>query len=137
MTTLPETEELERENVRRRHAVRLIEEGEEGTAIERLPGGVYGFTYAPAENLVPVFRKRGGQSFEIHRLADGEVRIVGFVTAGDAREIAAGNPGAEIRLYPEPYGNAAGITALPLHAIATSRRGPSREQGNYLSLRLA
>src|SRR5919198_4598927 len=42
------------------------------------PGGVYGFTYSPALPNAPLFAERRFRCYETHKLADGEVFIVGF-----------------------------------------------------------
>ena len=41
-------DEQQREQLRAEHKLRPVKSEEEGTAITKLPNGVYGFTYAPA-----------------------------------------------------------------------------------------
>ena len=75
--------EITREDLRRDHRVRLVTTEEEGCALDRLPAGTYGWTYAPASES-PLFSKQGFQSFEMHRAQDGTGYLVGYVTDSDA-----------------------------------------------------
>ena len=45
----------DQEQLRAAHGVRLVTETEEGTGVDRLPGGVYGFTYSPGLPNAPLF----------------------------------------------------------------------------------
>ncbi|HEV2689415.1 MAG TPA: hypothetical protein VGV35_12705, partial [Bryobacteraceae bacterium] len=66
---------LTHETLRARHQVRPLRPEEEGFAVERLAPGVYGFTYAPGQDEVPIFAHASYHSFEIHKLADQTVYI--------------------------------------------------------------
>ena len=54
----------EQEALRAAHGVRLVSGGEEGTGLNALPGGLYGFTYSPGLASAPLFAP-GGQSTQM------------------------------------------------------------------------
>lgn len=131
----PEPEEPEElKQLRLAHGVRLVTPEEEGNSTLKLPGGVYGFTYAPALEEVPLFRKRLYRSFEVHKLPDGEEHVVGYVTAPEAEKIESGADYVEIKLYPEPYEDAVRLVSIPVDRMLNTRRATSRDEGNYLKL---
>ena len=117
------------EELRRRHGVRALGAEEEGCAIARLPAGVYGFTYSPGQPEVPVFAKKDYQAFEIHKAADGTEYVVGFVTQKEASDLAAGNEGAAIRMFPDPWEGSQTLVRVDASRIVPPRRMP-RENGN-------
>src|SRR5579871_550810 len=121
--------------LRLHHQVALISEAEEGYTLPQISRGAYGFTYAPGQESIPVYRKKGFQSFEVHRLPDGSHRLVGFVSPGQAEQIARGVRNIEIHLYPEPWGDADRLVHLLFGEILLSKKGPSRSDGNPLDLR--
>src|SRR6185436_6777088 len=45
----------DQELLREAHQVRVVSEAEEGTGVNALPGGVYGFTYSPGLPSAPLF----------------------------------------------------------------------------------
>src|SRR5918998_1097232 len=69
----------DQEALRAVHQVRLVGDREEGTGVNALPPGVYGFTYSPGLPNAPLFAVRRYRSYEIHKLASGDVFIIGFV----------------------------------------------------------
>ena len=121
------------EQLRIRHKVRPLESDEEGFATGRLPNGVYGFTYAPAQDQVPLFANKTWHSFEIHKLGDGTEHLVGFVTAAEAETVRKGLA-AEIELLPDPWEQARELVSIPLSRATPSKKGPSRDGGNGLKI---
>src|SRR3954462_7667819 len=69
---------LDQQTLRVTHGVRLVSGSEEGTGVNALPGGVYGFTYSPALPNAPLFAERRFRSYETHKLASGEIFVIGF-----------------------------------------------------------
>jgi hypothetical protein len=122
--------------LREEHGVRLLTEQEEGFGLAGVPQGVYGFAYAPGADEIPLFRNKTFQSFEVHKLTSGAELLIGFVTPKEAIDIEMGNKTAEIRLYPEPSAEATRLVSVNLVAIVANKKGPSRTEGNSLSLRL-
>ena len=120
------------EEMRALHEVRLVDEKDEGADVARLPGGVYGFTYSPL-HATPMFRKKATQSFEVHKLPDDSVHLIGFLTEGEASRVSVSSGHLEVRLYPEPREEAFTATSIPVSQIRSSS-GPSRSDGNALLL---
>ena len=116
------------------HRVTLIGESQEGSSVAQLAGGVCGFTYAPQE-AAPLFGKKMYHNFEIHKLHDGSLHLVGFVTEAEALQLEAGGAMA-FNLYPDPYAQAVNAVSVPV-ARVTKTRGPARDFGNALHLQLA
>jgi hypothetical protein len=117
------TGEAAREALRREHGVRLVESGEEGTAAQALPRGVYGFTGSPAL-ASPLFSARRARNFEVHHLASGTVALVGFVTTADAAQLMRGATHAPVAVtvHPDATGEATSIVSLPYDRIAHHRQ---------------
>lgn|SRR5689334_20979564 len=132
---MPDTRVNDLEQLRAAHRVRLVQDAEEGFAADHQPNGVYGFTYAPAEAAIPLFLKKSWHSFEIHKLEDGEIHLVGFVTGTEAETIRKGLQG-EVTLFPDPWEASQELVSVPLSRALPSKKGPSREGGNGLKIAL-
>ncbi|HYL77240.1 MAG TPA: hypothetical protein VEU96_23705 [Bryobacteraceae bacterium] len=131
------TQSLTPEALRVRHQVRPLQPDEEGFSVTRLPVGVYGFAYAPGQDEVPVFAGHSYHSFEIHKLADGVVFLLGFVTADEARELEAGQSGAAVTLYPAPWEDSQVLVSVPASRIVAPKKLLRREDGNPFHFALA
>jgi len=123
------TQELER--IRSAHRLRALTDSESGSGVNRLPKGVYGFTYSPAEENFPLFNDRDLRSFEGHKLEDGSIFLLGFLTPEDKASFEKG-AGPTIHLFPEPKGNAVQLVRVPLarivrHAENSVRKGTGLE----------
>ena len=108
----------------------------EGSPLASLPDHVYGFTYSPLNESTPLFATRSIQSFEVHRLAERTVRLLGFVKPAEAAALAKGDEDLDVQLYPEPHGDAASLVQVPLERILKARP-VSRIDGNFMPLHLA
>src|SRR5258705_4702336 len=101
---------LDQEALRVTHGVRIVSAAEEGTGVNSLPGGVYGFTYSPALPNAPLFAERRFRSYETHKVASGEVFVIGFADVASAAALES--PGGEktlgIKPEPGPPANAPG-----------------------------
>ena len=129
------TTEHDRAELRASHKVRPVETSEEGTAAHRLPAGVYGFTGSPQESSVPLFSRRSWHSFEMHKLADGSLHMVGYFSPKDAHLIRSGEHVA-VTLFPDPWEDAGELISVAMARVVPSKQGPSRECGNGLPLEL-
>ena len=129
---MPETTIKDLEQLRAQNGLRALEIAEEGSAAERLPNGIYGYTYSPSE-AVPLFAKKTWHSFEVHKLADGSRYLVGFVTRKEAASIRSGAQ-AEITLFPDPWEDATELVSVPFDRAIPAKKGPSREGGNGLKV---
>ena len=109
------TQELER--IRSAQRLRALTDSESGSGVNRLPKGVYGFTYSPAEENFPLFNDRDLRSFEGHKLEDGSIFLLGFLTPEDKASFEKAGAGPTIHLFPEPKGNAVQLVRVPLARI--------------------
>jgi hypothetical protein len=112
----------EQEALRDVHDVRLIAPAEEGFGVDALPGGVYGFTYSPALVNAPLFAVRRYRSYETHKIATGEVFVVGFTTAEAARQFSSSDADVSIQLQAEPEAAASTLVAIPYSRIRQHRQ---------------
>jgi hypothetical protein len=123
------------EELRSKNNVRLVTDDESGTGIDRLPGGVYGFTYSPAEDNFPLFKNKALRSYEAHKLADGSAVLLGFVAQGDSLKMETGRESVAVRLFPEPQEEAGVLASIPLGRIL-SHEEHSQRGGKGLELEL-
>ncbi len=126
-------EHSSREEFRNRHGVRLIDKQDEGLGIHRVPAGTYGWTCAPLTES-PLFAAPVFHSFEIHKAADGSEYVLGFVTRAEAAAVNSGAAGLEIKLFPEPSGDATELICLPVDRAHGKARQPSRSGGNWIGV---
>lgn len=137
MTAAVVSPERTREQFRTEHNVRLIRPEEEGDGFNRLPPGVYGFTYAPATET-PVFERRSYHSFEVHKLADGAGRLIGCCSSEDAEKLRDARASSfEMILFPESWEQATTLVSIPLDWVAASLYKPVRRDGNGVPLHLS
>ena len=122
-------EENERAALRAKHQVRTLTDLEDGTGLHRLPHGVYGFTYAPGPKDTPLFQTSRPQAFEMHKLADGTVVLVGYVTGELAARIESDRQPLEVRLFPAPRDEANTLVSLPLARLIRYREFSTRDGG--------
>jgi hypothetical protein len=127
---------VDREALRAQRKLRLVNGMETGSAAEDCPGGVYGFTCSPNTEGAPVFPTHPFQSFEVHKLSDRSVHLVGFMSEEDARALDSASEPVEVKLYPEPFGEAQKMVSVPRERIYRPRPS-SREQGNWMPFVLA
>ena len=108
----------EQEMLRISNKVKLIDEVLEGTGIDALPGGIYGFTFSPALHNSPLFRAKHFRSYEIHKLDDGFVCLIGFVQIVDATRFKDTKETFDILIQPEPEPNSDVLLAIPYSCIS-------------------
>lgn len=115
----PLTADVERafEEIRASHGLRPLTEEESGSGVDQLPNGVYGFTYSPALENFPLFRGRDLRSYEGHKLADGSVLLLGFLTAEEKNVLDTTSESAIIHLFPEPKGDATDLVIVPMSRV--------------------
>lgn len=99
----------DQEALRATHQVRPVNPEEEGTGVNGLPGGVYGFTYSPGLTNAPLFAVRRYRSYETHKLPSGEVFVIGFAKPDVARALSTTNEEMTLQIHPQPE---AGYDAL-------------------------
>jgi hypothetical protein len=128
----PEASEIRA--LRAANRVELVDRADEGKGIVNAPNGVYGFTFSPHQES-PIFRKRMHESFEVHKLKDGSVYLVGFVTNGEAEDLSAQDKYVDITLYPDQWEDSTNLVCIERERVLRGK-GPARSEGNPLYLEL-
>jgi hypothetical protein len=123
---------VDQEEIRAAHRVRLVSEREEGTGVNALPGGVYGFTYSPGLPNAPLFAVRRFRSYETHKLADGDVFVIAYAGAEVARQIADATDETTLRVHPEPDGERSVLVKIPYVRIRQHRQYAAPNQDGFL-----
>ena len=109
------------EALRAANGVRLVSSVEEGTGVNALPSGVYGFTYSPALPNAPLFAVRRFRSYETHKLANGEIFVIGFATADAAVRLKSEGEEITAQIQPEPDGESTVLVAIPYARVRHHR----------------
>jgi hypothetical protein len=112
----------DQETLRTVHQVRLVEAAEEGTGINALPAGVYGFTYSPGLPNAPLFAVRRYRSYELHKLASGDIFIIGFTTRDAVNLLSSALTDVTVQVQPEPEGDANVLVTVPYSRIRQHRQ---------------
>src|SRR4026207_2339656 len=97
---------LDQQALRRAPGGGSVAAAEEGMGVNALPGGVYGFTYSPALPNAPLFAERRFRSYETHKLADGEIFVIGCADGGTAAALELNNSEQTLVIQPEPDASA-------------------------------
>ena len=119
------------ETLRETHEVRLVTAAEEGGGVNALPAGVYGFTYSPALDNAPLFTTRRYRSYETHKLAGGEVLVVGFASARDAEQLVSAPGEITIVIQPEPDEHASALVTIPYARMRHHRQYAAPNQHGF------
>ncbi|HXH06512.1 MAG TPA: hypothetical protein VNI83_07960 [Vicinamibacterales bacterium] len=118
-----------REALRAAHQVRPLTREEEGTGIDRLPAGVFGFTHALGVDDAPLFARRPALSFEVHRL-EGRALLVAFAARGDAARIRTSREAVHVMIYPAAHDDAPELVTIDWARLHLVRRSAvPREHG--------
>jgi hypothetical protein len=117
--------------LRQEHQVRLVAPAEEGSGVNALPGGVYGFTYSPALPNAPLFADRRYRSYETHKLAAGEIFVIGFASPEDAGRIAASTEDITIRIQPQPEEGCTTLVKIPYARMRQHRQYAAPNQHGF------
>jgi hypothetical protein len=121
----------DQETLRVVHQVRLVKDAEEGTGVNVLPNGTYGFTYSPGLPNAPLFAVRRYRSFETHKLASGDVFIIGFVTREAGTALSSTLTDVTVQLQPEPEGSADVLVTIPYSRIKQHRQYAAPNQHGF------
>jgi hypothetical protein len=128
-TETPVTDE--QQMLRTVHGVRPVSGDEEGSGVNALPGGVFGYTYSPALANAPLFAVRRYRTYETHKLASGEVFIVGFATLDDAARLESAVEDTTIRMQPQPEDDATTLITIPYSRIRQHRQYAAPNQHGF------
>lgn len=121
----------ERESLRRRHGVRLVQGDEVGDILKYARGGIYGFTYAPQVLDCGLFAQNPYLSYEMHKLEDDSIQLLAAVTPEMKAKIESSREPVEIEIYPDAYRTASELIALPYERLR-QLKAPNREEGNKI-----
>lgn len=122
---------VDQEALRRTHNVRVVSAAEEGMGVNALPGGVYGFTYSPALPNAPLFAERRFRSYETHKLADGEVFVIGFAPVEAAAALESTSGEQTLVIQPEPEGAASILVKVPYSRMRHHRQYAAPNQHGF------
>ena len=120
----------EQDALRGTNKVRLVSEAEEGTGVNALPVGVYGFTYSPGLTSAPLFAVRRYRSFEIHK-TPADTLIIAFATADDAGRLASNPEEITVRLQPQPEDGREALVQVPYARIKHHRQYAAPNQHGF------
>ena len=123
---------IDQEAVRVSHGVRVVADREEGTGVNALPGGVYGYTYSPGLPNAPLFAGRRFRSYETHKLANGEVFVIAYTDADTAQQIEHSAADVTVRVQAEPQEDAAVLVRIPYARIRQHRQYAAPNQDGFL-----
>jgi hypothetical protein len=120
------------ERLRQESGLRALTKEESGSGVNRLPAGVYGFTYSPCEDNFPLFDQRDVRSYESHKLPNGAIFLLGFLTPAEKAALEKTQEKSLVHLFPEPKGAADQMVRVPLarvvsHAESSQRKGTGLE----------
>jgi hypothetical protein len=119
------------EALRGEHQVRLVDSKEEGCGVNVLPNGVYGFTYSPGLPNSPLFATRRYRSYETHKLANGEIVLVGFTAPDVAAQIESAQSEITIQVQPEPDATSTTLVQVPYSRIRRHRQYAAPNQHGF------
>lgn len=113
------TQDIQRavDEIRSAHQLRPLTEDESGDGVDNLPRGVYGFTYSPALENFPLFQARDLRCYEGHKLADGSVVLLGFLTAEEKQKLENATENTTIHLFAEPTGDVDELVSVPMSRV--------------------
>jgi hypothetical protein len=122
---------VDQEALRVAHQVRVVADAEEGTGVNALPGGVYGYTYAPGLANAPLFAVRRYRSFETHKLPSGEVFVIGFATPETARALSTATGELTVQVHAQPEGTHDTLVTIPYSRIERHRQYAAPNQQGF------
>src|SRR5688572_16890976 len=121
----------DQELLRVAHQVRVVADDEEGNAVNRLPEGVFGFTYSPGLPNAPLFAVRRYRSYETHKLPSGDVFVIGFAKADVSRALSTASQEMTLQIHPQPEGEYQTLVTIPYSRIRHHRQYAAPNQDGF------
>lgn len=121
----------DQELLRDAHQVRAVSDAEEGTGVNALPGGVYGFTYSPGLPNAPLFAIRRYRTYETHKLPSGDVFVIGFAKPEVARELSTAAQEMTLQIHPAPEADYQTLVTIPYSRIRQHRQYAAPNQDGF------
>jgi hypothetical protein len=131
----PMTEAAAREDFRSKNGVKLVEKAQAGESAQKLPAGLYGFSYTPFGTETPLFHTHPVDSFEVHTMEGGELLVVCFATATVAGSVNSGVETEMLELFPEIF-EAANVPVLAPISRMAGAKPLVRDKRNCLRVRM-
>jgi len=125
------TATADQEALRVAHQVRVVVDAEEGTGVDALPGGVYGFTYSPGLPNAPLFAVPRYRSYEIHKLPSGEIFLIGYATRDIARQLSVASAEITIQIHPKAEQDYDTLVTIPYSRIRRHRQYAAPNQDGF------
>ena len=121
----------DQEALRIAHQVRVVSDAEEGSGVNALPGGVYGFTYSPGLRNAPLFAIRRYRSYETHKLPSGDVFVIGFAKPEVASELSTATKEMMLQIHPQPEHGYDRLVTIPYSRIRHHRQYAAPNQDGF------
>jgi hypothetical protein len=131
VTYTDQTATADQESLRVVHQVRLVTDAEEGTGVNALPNGVYGFTYSPGLPNAPLFAVRRYRSFETHKLPGGDLFVIGFTKQDVARLLSTSPQEMTVQIQAQPEGEFDALVTIPYSRIKQHRQYAAPNQHGF------
>ena len=133
--TVTDPEEQERQCARAKHGVRSLYTLEEGFSLDRLPNRIFGFTFSPGSADAVVFRQTRADAFEIHKLGDGSIMLLGCVPPDVASTIQNVRKEQHVFVFPRVMGHASKLVCIPTSSVGRFKDyHPERAEGLEIML---
>ena len=126
-----QTDTVEQEQLRAAHGVRIVAEAEEGTGVNALPPGVYGFTYSPGLPSAPLFAQRRYRSYETHKTHSGDIFVVGYTDRATAGKIESTREVITVTIQPKAADTADTLVLIPYSRIHQHRQHAAPNQDGF------
>jgi hypothetical protein len=123
---------VDQEQIRTAHGVRLVNADEEGTGVNALPAGVYGYTYSPGLPNAPLFAVRRYRSYETHKLANGEIFVIAYTDASTAAQIESASGDVSVVVNPEAGPDTNALVQIPYSRIRQHRQHAAPNQEGFV-----
>jgi hypothetical protein len=120
----------ELEKLRASRGLRALTKDEEGWNIYDLKNAVFGFTYAPGLKEVPVYSKQHYHGFEVQRLSNGEIHLIGFVTPDLKAKMAEPTGTVQAAVFPQPWEESTELVSIADSRMQPAKKAVTREDGN-------
>ena len=115
---MPDVEAVPKDvlKLRQEHQLRPLTELEDGTKIQDVPNGIYGFSMCP---VVSLSAKRGNTfSLEIHKHYDGIVYYVGYASDEQIAKYLTLQKNFHILTFPHSWERASSLFEIPIEFVS-------------------
>ena len=124
---LPEVQAVPKDilKLRQEHQLRPLTEREDGTKIQEVPNGIYGFSMC---SVVSLSARRGNTfSLEIHKHYDGIVYYVGYASDEDIGKYLALQKNFHILTSPHSWEKASSLFEIPIEFVSKCEERPVKD----------